>query len=180
MKAKARISGNQWNGIAAAWEIGINLSKTNPEMADEYREGKSLSEIALKYRDVILTESVGVSAVRHALDRLLSYDEMRKLEIQHRQKNGRNRALSFTAESQRAAGRASALSKEMALYDGELMETELGVMTEKEYIMTLKNSGKYEFRGGWKKIAEKINSIFGNSRDNESLPSKYSRWKETS
>lgn len=169
---------NQISGVIVAEKISERLiEECADDIAELYRNGKTYLEIASQYCNTPLSRTVGRNAVSFALEKLLNKEERRALEIEHKRVNGRNRAKSFTREHQKLASQKSSLKRGIVPYDFAQRRTEFGLQTEEEYIISLRESGEYNFRGRWNQITKKVNSIFKNSRKPESVSGNYLRSK---
>jgi hypothetical protein len=101
----ADLEGSQFSAIRHSVRLGRALQNTSPQMAEDYRDGKSLKEIAKSY-DISQTkgiaESTAIEAVRYALsgyhsnfgflgeqdyDGLIPQDEYTNLAKQHHSNN---------------------------------------------------------------------------------------------
>jgi hypothetical protein len=215
------IDETQIAAINVAEKLAKALASSCPEIADEYRSGRTLSDIAATQFPSPRSDSVARSAVYYALKLLLSKEEMEKLGNGHRdnsrrkvldegrglatltsdqrrkigrrvleeglgahsltpnqrsffgRQGGIKRAEFFDTKFQSQAGRASALARGYVPFMDKSLETEFGQLTEEAYLVQLRNSPEYQGWGAWKRITEKVNSVFENGRSVDSVKNRY-------
>jgi len=188
-------SGKQGNGVQLSIRLGLELASHKPEVADFYRAGSTLAELAEKYlpSNFVVSPSVTVNAVHYALRELLNPDERVKICKEHRHV-GRSKGgskggaisgernyyvdkvglVTMTSEDRRDAGRSSAVARGHALYDVRQERSDFGEIFEWEHVVKLRKN-----KVPWKEITQKTNALFGNDRSQRSLTVMYSnRWSK--
>ena len=73
-------------------------------------------------------------------------------------------------------GIKSVISRGMVPYSGEKKEIALMLLDEKSYIIMLRESGYFDYYGGWFDLTKKVNDTYGNNRKYRNLQVRYHRW----
>jgi len=71
-------------GLKLSIQRGKELAREHPEIADGYRHGKTLDQLARKYsNDYDISDRVAVVSIYYALKELIPKDELRGISAQH-------------------------------------------------------------------------------------------------
>lgn len=100
---KKEVTTRQASAIRLAKKVGTELAKRNPEIAVDYRSGKTCNEIAEKYNVQGLTDEIARNAVRYALSILLAKKERNEILNHFAKIRGTNFAKQYAHEGGIAA-----------------------------------------------------------------------------
>jgi hypothetical protein len=173
---------------------GEEIATANPHMADEF-VNYTLEQLAEVYSpDFDVSIKVAVNSVRIALINLLGSDKYREIARTHKRKSKSKKRVNLnisrakkadylkglgiggrTSQERMTASKSGLLARGIHTYDG-VFETEYGFLSEKDYIIQLREEGLL-----WQKIAERVNSVTGYSRSYETISRMYNQsWKKKS
>ena len=162
-----------------------DIASLHPHIAREYREGASLEVLAERYSpDYEISHSVAINSIWHALDILMSKREMNLIGRDHCSSNAREMVrmkkglFCASAEKQREMRRDSILARGITPYDGEKVETKYGLLSEKDYIIKLKERELLKRKGclKWKDIVEESNEVFNTDRAWSNVKALYNKY----
>jgi hypothetical protein len=193
MATQMLTTGNVSRGIHRSLQIGEQIARNHPEISDEFRDGKTLRELAFDYSpDYKISESVAINSIYNALQMLMSSEELRRISKEHIRTNSRrvmeilNRTMNkvevyekglgkLSKSELHANGRRAAISRGLIPFELNPRNTGYGKMNEPEYVFFLKDEAFQEY--SWREIALEVNEVFDNNRTPRTLQVSYQRWK---
>ncbi len=154
------------------------LARKHPEIANQWRKGKTYEQIASLYLGHLLG-AAGRLTIYYALKKLLSKKDREKISHRHFQNSGRMVkekklgifGLTEEQRSKRSKNGVLARVRNMGLapYEEVKRRTEFGVMTEIEYAQRLASLRRKNPEYTWRLVALHVNAIFGNNRDRNTI-----------
>ncbi len=192
MKMVSNRTNYQVIGLKISMSNGKRLAKKHPEIADYYRNGKTLIGIAKGYpeTDYKKSKSVGINSIRYALLELMTEEEVLEIGRQHMSKNGvksgiktglvngnklyneRRGIFSFTKEEKSEIGRKAISKRGFIPFDLTKLELPFGYLDETECVSVLKQRNL-----SWKQIVGYVSKYWGHSRTRGTLKNSFHRKK---
>ena len=164
---------SQCKAMLLAGELGEKLISEHPEIADEYRGGKTYKKLAKEYLRGY-SKNVGIAAVGKAIRGLIPKKKREAIDNPRRkkicQKLGKKmkkvkKGIFGMTEKEKTlalqkSGRELTLAMGRIPYDDQATETGIGVLNEAKYIESLAMSNEFSTA----EITKLANEIFGNNR----------------